>query len=171
MNKSAEAVVDWTRGQLDAGQLRPPGRPAALGRGGEEVCLVHASADQPADWTYVSEPLRAEQSLAAARATYVFSGHVHEQALYYQGAGGRPATSARCPGWPSRCRPGAAGWRWSARPASRATATPPPPTRSSTTRPGTLTFHRVPYEWAKAAAKIRAAGLPEALASRLERGE
>ena len=35
----------------------------------------------------------------------------------------------------------------------------------------TLTFHRVPYQWAKAAAKIRAAGLPEGLARRLERGE
>jgi diadenosine tetraphosphatase ApaH/serine/threonine PP2A family protein phosphatase len=35
----------------------------------------------------------------------------------------------------------------------------------------TLTFHRVPYQWASAAGKIRAAGLPESLARRLERGE
>jgi diadenosine tetraphosphatase ApaH/serine/threonine PP2A family protein phosphatase len=34
----------------------------------------------------------------------------------------------------------------------------------------TLTFYRVPYQWARAAAKIRAAGLPESLAHRLERG-
>jgi diadenosine tetraphosphatase ApaH/serine/threonine PP2A family protein phosphatase len=35
---------------------------------------------------------------------------------------------------------------------------------------GTLTFHRVPYDVATAAAKVRAAGLPEGLARRLERG-
>jgi hypothetical protein len=35
----------------------------------------------------------------------------------------------------------------------------------------TLTFHRVPYDWRAAAAKIRAAGLPEYLAARIERGE
>jgi diadenosine tetraphosphatase ApaH/serine/threonine PP2A family protein phosphatase len=35
----------------------------------------------------------------------------------------------------------------------------------------TLAFHRVPYDVAAAAAKVRAAGLPEALAARLERGE
>jgi hypothetical protein len=35
----------------------------------------------------------------------------------------------------------------------------------------TLTFSRVPYDWRAAAEKIRAAGLPESLARRLERGE
>jgi diadenosine tetraphosphatase ApaH/serine/threonine PP2A family protein phosphatase len=33
-----------------------------------------------------------------------------------------------------------------------------------------LTFYRVPYDYASAARKIRAAGLPERLAIRLERG-
>jgi len=35
---------------------------------------------------------------------------------------------------------------------------------------GTLTFHRVPYDLRTAARKVREAGLPEALAVRLERG-
>ncbi len=39
-----------------------------------------------------------------------------------------------------------------------------------TDRPS-LTFHRVPYDGRAAAAKVRAAGLPEELAQRLERGE
>ncbi|HYG67448.1 MAG TPA: hypothetical protein VD838_07300, partial [Anaeromyxobacteraceae bacterium] len=34
----------------------------------------------------------------------------------------------------------------------------------------TIAFHRVPYDVATAAAKIRDAGLPERLAARLERG-
>jgi hypothetical protein len=35
----------------------------------------------------------------------------------------------------------------------------------------TLTYFRVPYDWPAAAAKIRAAGLPERFATRLGRGE
>jgi hypothetical protein len=34
-----------------------------------------------------------------------------------------------------------------------------------------LTFHRVPYDWSGAARKILAAGLPERLAARLQKGE
>jgi diadenosine tetraphosphatase ApaH/serine/threonine PP2A family protein phosphatase len=34
---------------------------------------------------------------------------------------------------------------------------------------GNLTFYRVPYDVDTAAAKVRAAGLPEELAARLER--
>jgi len=33
-----------------------------------------------------------------------------------------------------------------------------------------ITFHRVPYDHDRAASKVRAAGLPEVLAYRLERG-
>jgi diadenosine tetraphosphatase ApaH/serine/threonine PP2A family protein phosphatase len=33
-----------------------------------------------------------------------------------------------------------------------------------------ITFHRVPYDWRSTAAKVRRAGLPEAIAYRLERG-
>jgi hypothetical protein len=35
----------------------------------------------------------------------------------------------------------------------------------------TLTFHRIPYDWATAARKILDAGLPERLAVRLQKGE
>jgi diadenosine tetraphosphatase ApaH/serine/threonine PP2A family protein phosphatase len=34
-----------------------------------------------------------------------------------------------------------------------------------------LTYHRVPYDYEAAARKVRAAGLPEEFARRLERGE
>jgi diadenosine tetraphosphatase ApaH/serine/threonine PP2A family protein phosphatase len=33
-----------------------------------------------------------------------------------------------------------------------------------------VTFHRVPYDWEQAAARIRAAGLPDFFAQRLEHG-
>ena len=171
MNKAAEAAVDWTRRQLGEAQRALLAGLPLTARVGEEVLLVHASADRPADWTYVSDPLRAEQSLAAARTTYVFSGHVHEQALYYQGAGGRLHHFKPVPGV---AIPVPARRRWLAVVGSAGQP------RDGTTAAAwalfddgarTLTFHRVPYQWARAAARIREAGLPEALARRLERGE
>jgi diadenosine tetraphosphatase ApaH/serine/threonine PP2A family protein phosphatase len=170
MNKAAEAAVDWTRGQLGPEQRAfLEGLPLTARL--DDLFFVHASADKPADWTYVSDPLRAEQSLQAARSTYVFSGHVHEQALYYMGAGGRPIHFRPEPGVEI---PVPARRRWLAVVGS---AGQPRDGRTAAayalfdTERRTLAFHRVPYQWSRAAAKIRAAGLPEALARRLERGE
>jgi diadenosine tetraphosphatase ApaH/serine/threonine PP2A family protein phosphatase len=170
MNKSAEAAVEWTRAQLDERHLAfLAGLPFTARL--DELFLVHASADRPGDWTYVSDPLRAGQSLAMARGTWVFSGHIHEPMLYYQGAGGRPLQHKPEPGVPI---PVPAHRRWLAIVGSvgqpRDGNTAAAYALMDTARP-TLTFFRVPYEWAKAAAKIRAAGLPEGLARRLERGE
>jgi diadenosine tetraphosphatase ApaH/serine/threonine PP2A family protein phosphatase len=170
MNRSAEAAVEWTRAQLgEPERAFLAGLPLTAAR--DEVFLVHASADRPADWTYVTDPLRAEQSLAAARGTWVFSGHVHESMLYYQGSGGRPLQFRPEPGV---AIPVPAHRRWLAIVGSAGQ-----PRDGNTaaayaildTTARTLTFHRVPYRWALAAAKIRAAGLPESLARRLERGE
>jgi diadenosine tetraphosphatase ApaH/serine/threonine PP2A family protein phosphatase len=170
MNKSAEAAVEWTRAQLGERQRAfLAGLPFTAGR--DEVFLVHASADRPGDWTYVSDPRRAGQSLEAARGTWVFSGHVHEQMLYYQGAGGQPLQFRPQPGV---AIPVPAHRRWLAIVGSAGQ-----PRDGNTaaayalldTGHRTLTFFRVAYQWARAAAKIRAAGLPEGLARRLERGE
>jgi diadenosine tetraphosphatase ApaH/serine/threonine PP2A family protein phosphatase len=170
MNRSAEAAVEWTRAQLgEPERAFLAGLPLTAAR--DEVFLVHASADRPADWTYVTDPLRAEQSLAAARGTWVFSGHVHESMLYYQGSGGRPLQFRPEPGVPI---PVPAHRRWLAIVGSAGQ-----PRDGNTaaayalldTTARTLTFYRVPYQWSRAAAKIRAAGLPESLARRLELGE
>jgi diadenosine tetraphosphatase ApaH/serine/threonine PP2A family protein phosphatase len=170
MNRSAEAAVEWTRAQLGpAHRAFLAGLPLTARR--DEVFLVHASADRPADWTYVSDPLRAGQSLAAAPGTWVFSGHVHESMLYYQGAGGRPLQHRPEPGV---AIPVPAHRRWLAIVGSagqpRDGNTAAAYAILDTDRPA-LTFFRVPYEWARAATKIRAAGLPDSLARRLERGE
>jgi diadenosine tetraphosphatase ApaH/serine/threonine PP2A family protein phosphatase len=170
MNRSAEAAVEWTRAQLGpAHRAFLAGLPLTARQ--DEVFLVHASADRPADWTYVSDPLRAGQSLAAAPGTWVFSGHVHESMLYYQGAGGRPLQHRPEPGV---AIPVPAHRRWLAIVGSagqpRDGNTAAAYAILDTARPA-LTYFRVPYEWARAAAKIRAAGLPDSLAHRLERGE
>jgi diadenosine tetraphosphatase ApaH/serine/threonine PP2A family protein phosphatase len=109
--------------------------------------------------------------MAGPEASWIFSGHVHEQALYHLAPGGTALHFKPVPGVaipvPSRRR-------WLAVVGSvgqpRDGNTAACYALFDTVR-AVLTFHRVPYGWAAAAAKIRAAGLPEALALRLERGE
>lgn len=170
MNKAAEAAVEWTRAQLgEAHRAFLAGLPLTARR--DDLLLVHASADRPADWTYVVDPLRAGQSMEAGRATWIFSGHVHEPMLYYLGAGGRVLQHRPEPGV---AIPVPAHRRWLAIVGSAGQ-----PRDGNTaaayaildTDRRTLTFHRVAYEWSRAADKIRAAGLPEGLANRLELGE
>ena len=53
------------------------------------ILLVHASAHHPERWPYVENSVMAERSMAAASdldpgIRQVFSGHVHQQALYYR---------------------------------------------------------------------------------------
>ncbi|BDG10356.1 metallophosphoesterase family protein [Anaeromyxobacter paludicola] len=169
MDPAAAEAIAWTRARLGpAERAFLEGLPLVARQG--ELALVHASADRPADWTYVTDPWRAAQSLAAAGATWVYCGHVHQPALYYAGAGGRvlpftpvPEVAIPVPGhrrWlavigsAGQPRDGIAAACYALADLAR----------------GTLTFHRVPYDVAGAAARIRAAGLPERLAARLERG-
>jgi diadenosine tetraphosphatase ApaH/serine/threonine PP2A family protein phosphatase len=170
MHPSAEAAVAWTRAQLaDEHRAFLASLPALVRRG--QAAFVHASADRPEDWTYVTDPLRAAQSLDAAGATYVFCGHVHEPVLYYGAAPDRPAPFHPLPGVPIPVPPRR---RWLAvvgsagQPRDGKTAACWALWDDARDR---LTFHRVPYDVSAAAAKVRAAGLPERLAHRLELGE
>ncbi len=170
MHRVAEEAIAWTRARLDARDHAFLASLPLLVRRGDLV-FVHASADRPADWTYVTDPLHAAASLREAGTHYVFSGHVHEPVLYYTALAERPIAFQPVPG----------------------VAIPVPPRRQWLAIVGScgqprdgntaacyalldlererLAFQRVPYDWATAAAKIRAAGLPERLAARLERGE
>jgi diadenosine tetraphosphatase ApaH/serine/threonine PP2A family protein phosphatase len=131
---------------------------------------VHATADAPSEWVYVTDGAQAERSLDAAGAPWVLGGHVHEPALYYTGAGRRPLRFAPIPGVPIPVPPhrrwlavvGSAGQPRDGNPAACCAVLD--------VEGATLTFLRVPYDWPSAARKVRAAGLPPALADRLEAG-
>jgi diadenosine tetraphosphatase ApaH/serine/threonine PP2A family protein phosphatase len=169
MDRAAEAAIAWTRTRLGPSERAfLGGLPLVVQR--EDMAFVHASAEAPAEWPYVSDALRAAESLRAAGTTYVFSGHVHVPALYCTGPSGRPIPFAPVTGVPVPVPPRR---RWLA--VIGAVGQP----RDGNTAAcyaiadrdrATLTFHRVPYDWRAAAAKIRAAGLPERLARRLEHG-
>jgi diadenosine tetraphosphatase ApaH/serine/threonine PP2A family protein phosphatase len=171
MNAHAAEAIAWTRGQLGPGERAfLASLPLTVRRG--ELLLVHASAEAPGEWLYVTDPLRAEKCLAAAGgATWVFAGHVHEPVLYYTAASDRPVAFRPVPGVsipvPPRRRwlgiSGSVGQPRDGRPAASYAVF------DDVLR--TLTYYRVAYDWPTAAAKVRAAGLPERLAERLERGD
>ncbi|HXE48431.1 MAG TPA: metallophosphoesterase family protein, partial [Ramlibacter sp.] len=79
----------WTRAQLNTDQRAFLAALPLVVRQ-DFILLVHASAHAPQRWDYVNDATAAAASLDAARgqgATHVFGGHVHEQRLFFQGAG------------------------------------------------------------------------------------
>jgi diadenosine tetraphosphatase ApaH/serine/threonine PP2A family protein phosphatase len=169
MNEMAERAIEWTRGRLKrAHKAFLASLP--LAERVEDALFVHASAVAPERWIYVTDPLRAAHSIEAAGATYVFCGHVHEPALYYQGADAtpqrfRPAAGVTLP--VARHRRwltvvGSCGQPRDGNPASCYAV--------FDTERAELTFFRISYDHFVTARKIRDAGLPEKLAQRIERG-
>ncbi len=170
LNANAQAAIDWTQAQM-----REPQRsfleslPLTVRE--DDILFVHASAVAPEQWDYITSPVQAEQSLRAGKANYIFCGHVHEQVLYYTGASGRPM-----PFYPVSGTPIPVGHhrQWLAIVGS---AGQPRDGNNEAcyaladlTR-ARITFFRVAYDYLTAASKIRAAGLPERIALRLEHGE
>lgn len=159
-----EAAV-WTRGHL-TGDDRDflAGLPYAVERDG---CLfVHASADRPEAWGYITGEGAARRCLAATGAGIVFGGHVHSPMLYFSASGKTsafvPRPDAPVPLWSRR--------RWLALVGSVGQPRDGDSAAAYALFDGDLrqlTSFRVPYDWLSAAAKIRAAGLPEILAERL----
>jgi len=141
----------------------------------ESVMVVHASVNEPEQWRYVEDEGSAARSLQAATDQYpevrfVMGGHVHHQTLYYRGQGGQLMRFTPVPGVPI---PVPAHRRWIATVGSVGQP------RDGDTRAAyvlldltqhQLTFWRVRYDHVAAAHAVRAAGLDEALARRLESG-
>jgi GMP synthase (glutamine-hydrolysing) B subunit len=90
--RSTRAGARWTHDRLDEAQRRWLAALPLL-RVEPPCLLVHASADAPEAWRYVNNPLVADDSLRQActheGVRYVLGGHVHLQALWYQGRGSR----------------------------------------------------------------------------------
>lgn len=169
LTPEARAAIDWTRARLSGPHLGFLQDLPLIVREAS-ACFVHASADRPEQWTYVQDDLAAARSLEAAAATWCFCGHVHDQVLYYQGAGRRFMTFRPTPGTPV---PVGRHRRWlsivGAVGQSRDGNTAAAYALFDSTA-AEIVYCRVPYEYQTAASKVRAAGLPESLAQRLERG-
>ena len=168
-NETAAAAIRWTRDALTNDQKEVLACLPLLVRDGP-ACFVHASAAAPARWEYVDSAGSAERSAGVAATPYTFSGHVHRQTLYGVGANGRMVVFRPRPGVPIPVR---ANRAWLAIAGSVGQSRDGDPSAAyalADLDAQRITFHRVPYDTAEAARKIRAAGLPETLAYRIERG-
>lgn len=166
MSPLAKRALDWTAGQLSTAQKGfLGGLPYAVEA--EGVLFVHASANRPEEWSYVTSDTRAAPSFRACAARVILCGHVHVPMLASCDLGGVVREQGFRPGLPIPLLPSR---RWLAVVGSvgqpRDGVAQAAWALMDTARQE-LTFRRTPYDVAGAAAKVRAAGLPEELAARL----
>jgi diadenosine tetraphosphatase ApaH/serine/threonine PP2A family protein phosphatase len=169
MNRTARQAIAWTRTALDAGAKSFLAALPLTVREGAAL-MVHASALAPERWTYVDTAAEAQRSSSASAATWTFSGHVHEQCLYFEHAPGRMREFRPTPGSSIPVR-GPRRWLAIAGAVGQSRDGNPAAAYALWDRERELlTFHRVAYDWHAAAEKARRARLPEPIAYRLERG-
>lgn len=166
MSSLARKALDWTRDRLGDAQVDfLAGLPMTAEA--EGVLFVHASANRPEEWSYVTSDTRAAPSFRATTARLILCGHVHVPLLASCDRGGMVREQAFRSGLPIPLLPSR---RWLAVVGSVGQP------RDGVAQAGwalvdtgrqELTFRRTPYDVAGAARKVRAAGLPEELAVRL----
>jgi len=169
MTEGAALAIAWTREQLTASQ-RTFLRALPLSANEADRLYVHANADAPGEWAYVTDLYTASRSLIAMRAHIALCGHIHVPALYHMSQTGKIASFEPVGGVEiplSRHR------RWLA--VLGAVGQPRDGDAAACyaildDQRETLVYLRVPYDIDSAARKIRAAGLPSRLADRLYAG-
>ncbi|MEP6802283.1 MAG: metallophosphoesterase family protein [Acidobacteriota bacterium] len=169
MNADAQTVIEWTRARLGHAQREFLTRlPLVVEEDGR--LYAHANAWAPGGWEYVSGTSEADRSLRATGCRQTFFGHVHQPMLYHRTDAGGTLDFQPVPGVPI---PLAATRRWLSLPGSVGQPRDGNPAACYALLDdarGLLTYHRVPYDAEETARKVREAGLPEALALRLEMG-
>lgn len=169
MSFAARDAIYWTREQLGQPERDFIQTLPLVARKGNGF-YVHASAAFPGRWTYIDSKIAAAKCMQASGSPLTFAGHVHHQTLYYTAGAGAaqvfvPVTSAAIPVSQHRqwlAIAGSVGQQRDGNPAAAYLL--------HDQQRETLTFFRIPYDYVSAAGKIRAAGLPERLARRLEKG-
>lgn len=176
IRRAQDESAAWTHAQLNPMQLSFLNNLPLTAKLEMDALLVHASADKPENWHYVEDSNAAERSMRAAAEhdpaiRYVFSGHVHSQALYFLTPTAKlmrftPEPGVSIPVPPHR--------QWLAIIGSCGQPRDGDPRAMYAvydSEAALMTFHRVDYDYVAAAAAIRATHvLPEFFADRLEQG-
>jgi predicted phosphodiesterase len=166
-NDEAAAAARWTADVLETTSRAFLQRLEPLGHV-SGVDLFHASARDPV-WEYVLTEEAARATLELASASLVLVGHSHVALAITQDGGGEVAGGLAPAGTQVTL-----GGRWLLNPGSVGQP------RDGDPRAAWLlldldrraaVFHRVPYPVERTQEEMRASGLPETLASRLQRGE
>ena len=170
MNAQAQAAIEWTRGEIGTHERQFLEKLPLIATDDDRL-YVHSEASCPSAWHYIVSADDAWRNFEATSARITFCGHVHHPQLYAIGRTGRvaafaPITDSAIPLSPDR--------RWLAVVGSVGQPRDGNPTASYAvldTDRHELTYCRVPYDVAAAAAKIRNSGLPTWLADRLSLGK
>lgn len=166
MRPDARRVVEWTQAQLNPAQCEFLAQLPLTQEHGE-LLFVHANASEPAAWAYVHDRVEAARSLLATPQRITFCGHMHEPRLFHLSAVGKTGDFVPVPGV---AIPLLGSRRWLVIPGASGQPRDGDPAAAYALYDDTrheLTYWRVPYDTERAAAKIRAADLPLALARRL----
>jgi diadenosine tetraphosphatase ApaH/serine/threonine PP2A family protein phosphatase len=170
MSTLARVAIDWTRDRLSAEQAAYLATLPLTARR-DDILFVHASANRPEDWSYITAAHRAVGSFQASDARVILCGHVHVPLLVTCDLTMTVRDHALKVGLPV---PLIRSRRWLAVVGSVGQP------RDGVAQAGyaildtgrnELTYRRVPYDLAETVRKLRASGLPGALAARLEKGE
>ncbi len=169
MNAAARAAIEWTRNEIS------PQAHAFLASlphlvTEDDRLYVHASAHRPEEWNYILSTSSAATHFLASEARLSFCGHVHVPMLYgisplgkvihFPGVGAEPVPLLSQYRWLAVC--GAVGQPRDGIASAAFTI--------YDTDRNEIDFRRAPYDVDTAAQKIRRAGLPEFLATRLLEG-
>lgn len=165
----AAKALAWTQTRLPADDRAWLANiPMEINEG--NLLFVHASAARSATFPYIHGLRDAGESLTATKAFVTLVGHVHDPALYHISATGKvmgfiPIVNTGIPLSPQRrwlAVMGAVGQPRDGNPAAAYGILD--------TKTNEIFYNRVPYDVEGAAAKIRAAGLPDILWQRLSAG-
>jgi predicted phosphodiesterase len=163
-NPAAAAAVHWTRNQLDAGEKQWL-RDLKYTRMVSNFTIVHATLDAPDRWGYVFDKLAAAASFPYQNTAVCFFGHTHVPVAFMRDTAVRGGTYSKFKIDPAKkyfINVGAVGQPRDNNPKSAYVI--------YDMDAGTIELRRLDYDIAATQAKIRAAGLPERLAERLEFG-
>ena len=168
-NEAAHAALDWARETLAESQKAFLASLPLVVRD-QELCFVHASAASPERWDYIDSKSAAKRCADAAATRYTFCGHVHDQRLFFETTRGPMSEFVPSAGTPIPVR---GQRRWVAIVGSVGQPRDRNPAAAYALFDRAreeITFHRVVYDAAAAADRIRRCGLPASLAFRVELG-
>lgn len=165
-NPQAMKAVQWTREHLTEEERDWLGKLPYRQTVGAKITLVHATLDMPEGWGYIFDRFTASASMGYQVTPVCFFGHTHVPLVFEKGSdvtkGDIHEDIILKPGHKYLINVGSVGQPRDGDPrASFATY-------DSEER--CVRVHRIEYDIAACQAKIREAGLPERLATRLETG-
>jgi diadenosine tetraphosphatase ApaH/serine/threonine PP2A family protein phosphatase len=160
----AAEVVHWTRKQLGEERIEWL-RSLSYKKRVDSFTIVHSTLDMPEKWGYVFDKYEADANFTYQRTSVCFFGHTHVPLAFERNGDVRQGTYSKIKvqmGKKYFVNVGSVGQPRDGDPRAAYAI--------YDSEAHTISLHRIEYDIAAAQKKVRAAGLPERLAQRLETG-